>query len=470
MTDQTTTEKTPGASDRSDAARFQLFAVLFSLATVLYHRWDWFDPELATLPLAAAFWVLLRPSAPGRLLGLALLQGAFAFGDLPDGNTNRTLQVFFSVVLVGAWLGALVRERRLPSAAAWFRRLAPPLRLSLLAIYFWAAFHKLNTDFFDIDKSCGVELYRRVTEKVGFLPWPDGPGALTVVVWATVLVEGALPLLLVARRTRAVGLGVAAVLHFGFGLTMFFDFSMTMLSLLLLFTPEGFASALLGGRPPWTRLGWSQARWRWITTAGAAAFAVATEWIFWDMFDPLALAWWLLVPALGFAFWKLARGRWSWESPIELLRSGPLLALVPLALFAMGTCPYIGSKTETSLAMYSNLRTEGGVSNHLLLTQPLYLFDYQRNLVRVLESSDPQLQALANEGHPVPLFTLRKRVHGLAWTGYADQSVTYERAGAVEEYRRSDTDSALATPPTFFERKFLRFRTILPADANVCSH
>jgi NADH:ubiquinone oxidoreductase subunit 6 (subunit J) len=58
----------------------------------------------------------------------------------------------------------------------------------------------------------------------------------------------------------------------------------------------------------------------------------------------------------------------------------PGLLLIPALLFANGLMPYLGLKTETSFAMYSNLRTEGGYSNHWLMPASLQVWDYQRDL------------------------------------------------------------------------------------------
>ena len=269
---------------------------------------------------------------------------------------------------------------------------------------------------------------------------------------------------------------LAGVLHFGFGLTMFYDFSMTMLALLFLFTPAGFPFRSVP--EPRVRLRLRRGQWTALTTLVAVAFAAVTEHLLWDMFDAFALAWWLVAPALLWSGWRLAahRAAFQWPAGAHLLRCSPALLPLPLALFLMGACPYVGSKTETSLAMYSNLRTEGGVTNHLLVARPWTLFGYQTDLVRVLDSSDAHLAALAADGYPVPFYVLRERVNGPAWLGHADPEVTYERGGEQVRFRRGDPEPhpelerGLTEPPSYFERKFLRFRTILPPDANAFAH
>lgn len=454
------------------AARYRVFAVLFALATVLYHRWKWFSPLLETLPLVAATLVLVKPSATWRLLLLAVLQSVFAYRDLPDANTNRTLMVFLSATIACAWPVAWRRAGGRPDAAAWLRAFEPALRAQLVVVYAWAFWHKLNADFFDVELSCAVELYLRVTERVAFVPWPTDAAALKAVAVGTVAVEGLLPVLLVIPRTRWMGLAVGAALHFGFGLTMFYDFSMTMLALLFLFAPPELARDLLElrGLSLRARLGLSPRAWTRLLTAGAVLFAAVTELVFWDMFDFFAVAWAIVPFAVGLVAWRIARRSWRWPPARELLRVPPALAVFPLLLFLDGASPYLGAKTETAFAMYSNLRTEGGRTNHLLVPRPLALFDYQTDLVVLESSSDRELADLATLGYPVPFYVLRRRVVELVEQGVEDVAITYTRDGEHRAVAAAEHDPELSDAPSYLERKLLRFRTILPMDANACSH
>jgi hypothetical protein len=98
----------------------------------------------------------------------------------------------------------------------------------------------------------------------------------------------------------------------------------------------------------------------------------------------------------------------------------PALLFFPLCAVLNGLCPYLGLKTETSFAMYSNLRTEAGQSNHLIVRKPLSLADYQTNLVRIVDSSDEVLAKAAAQGLPIPLIEVRKRIWYMAAEGKSD--------------------------------------------------
>ncbi|MFD3000914.1 hypothetical protein ACFS7Z_11115 [Pontibacter toksunensis] len=72
------------------------------------------------------------------------------------------------------------------------------------------------------------------------------------------------------------------------------------------------------------------------------------------------------------------------------------LLVFPVIVFINGMCPYLGLKTESSFAMFSNLRTEGGVTNHYFMPIELQIFGYQKDAVEFISSSDPNLQKLAD--------------------------------------------------------------------------
>ena len=70
----------------------------------------------------------------------------------------------------------------------------------------------------------------------------------------------------------------------------------------------------------------------------------------------------------------------------------PVFWVLPALLVFDGINPYLGLKTDTAFAMYSNLRSEGGRTNHLIWRHPLDLGNYQEDLVQIVESNDPPLK------------------------------------------------------------------------------
>lgn len=73
----------------------------------------------------------------------------------------------------------------------------------------------------------------------------------------------------------------------------------------------------------------------------------------------------------------------------------PLTALntIPIWFFLHCMTPDIGLGTGGTTAMFSGLRSEGGVSNHYIIREPIRLFSYQDDVVYIDEAQNPSLIA-----------------------------------------------------------------------------
>jgi hypothetical protein len=138
-----------------------------------------------------------------------------------------------------------------------------------------------------------------------------------------------------------------------------------------------------------------------------------------------------------------------------------VLVILPLLVFANGLMPYVGLKTETSWAMFSNLRTEGGVSNHWLIPPGAQVFDYQDDLVEIVSSSNGDLQALTDERQLVPYFELRRR---------PEAAVTYLRNGVEHSFSRIADDPAFPGRVPGWMGRFMWFGPVDPTSSQPCEH
>jgi hypothetical protein len=120
-----------------------------------------------------------------------------------------------------------------------------------------------------------------------------------------------------------------------------------------------------------------------------------------------------------------------------------------------------GLKTETSWAMFANLRTEGGWTNHLLVPSSAQIFDYQRDLVAVTGSSDRYLQSVADRKLLIPYFELRRR---------PEASVSYVREGKEHVYARLADDPAFPGDIPWTLQKLLLFRPTDQSTKETCKH
>ena len=134
---------------------------------------------------------------------------------------------------------------------------------------------------------------------------------------------------------------------------------------------------------------------------------------------------------------------------------------MPLLTILNGTSPYLGLKTETAFAMYSNLRTEGERSNHLLVPRAVQLFDFQQNLVEIKDSSSGFLKNLAQRRLLLPFFEVRAFLNS-----HPNTTLTYLRHAPPG----APPDDQLRQPIPWPLRKLLYFRPVALSGPQPCSH
>jgi len=459
-------------------ARLTIFTFLFALATCAYHA----QIGLSWV-LVLALLVLARPGSVPLFAMLVLAQTAVIYAELPWVNTNRILQFIVGLTLL-ATLAASLREGHRESRLAdrWLELSEAPLRVEFLVLYGWTFFHKLNADFVDPQVSCGVAVNKQMLTLLGVQSVDVVDTFALLFIGATLVAEGGLPVLLTLRKTRHAGLLVAAAFQFIVGVAIFYSFQATMMALLFLFVPRDFPAR---AENLWQALGPKRG---WIVGIAVAVGGVVPALVAVSVWQPdltLAenleqakpafrgvfwLAWWGMLPLLGISAWLLRDCRETISARALVRPERQWLWVFPLLVLLNGVTPYLGLKTEFSFAMYSNLRTEGGVTNHLLVPGPLSFADYQIDLVQVEESSDPWLEDVVARGYPIPWVMLKRRVWETDAEGAGALAVTYVRHGARRVVPDAHSDPELMEAPSYLERKLLNFRMILPADANRCEH
>jgi hypothetical protein len=469
------------SSTVSHSRRVATFAVLSALAVIAWHaqtstrlRADW-----QTAGFIIALVVLVRPFSKVTFLSLALVEVLSVLIALPSINTNRLLQLFIfaTIASTGVYVFARNGFRKLDSGE-WLALFEPLLRLQLVIVYGLAAWHKLNVDFLNPQSSCAVFLFERtpfwhLRANSNTLRWS--------LILGTVVTEMLLPVTLSIRRTRNFAICYGALFHISLGFSEFYAFSITMMSLLFLFTPADFCDAaieLWHRRKPW--INWAVSI---VLLTIVTAMVILTALKFGPSFAEIRRAstfvgrlnmvwltvgywawYWMLLfylLPLGLFVWLWYRQPASFKPSAKCFRPMPLVFLVlPALLVFDGLNPYLGLKTDTAFAMYSNLRSEGGITNHLIWRHPLALANYQVDLIQIVESNNASLQAIATRGWPIPFFDLRRRVYGLTRDGEKNISVTFIRNGKTTRVEKAELDPDLATQPSLLERKLLLFRAI----------
>jgi hypothetical protein len=369
---------------RGAVDRLALFSVLWALA----HAWHVIgNPTLAPgwaqalLGLTIGL-VLLHPGQVVPLVAMAAVGLVMVWLEAPFLGNHWLLVGFVDLVVRAR------RRRRRPFAAVrstgptGHPGAGPAARLCLLGFYAFAAFAKLNSGFFDRSVSCAVFFFRESTESIGLAGLQLGGAAWlerTVIV-ATAAIELSVPVLLVMRRTRHLGVVLALSFHWVLALDrthQFFDFSSVLAALFILFLPAGFArwvrqrvrsvQARLALRherlPELARLGAGGAGRR----SGAGGRPGP------HLAAPGHRAGWAPFLVLGAGLIALVVRYLLEERPVATERLAPhhpVFLLVPLLVVANGLTPYLEVKTGYGWNMYANLRTVDGETNHYLLPAP----------------------------------------------------------------------------------------------------
>lgn len=458
----------------SDVPR--LFATMWAVA-VLFHvlsgpmRFQAVPPTGLGLVLLAlgltAVAVLARPRDLRLLIVLAALQVLSVWFEAPMLGNHWLIAGFVDLALLAA-AGAVWWRRRSLDVGAVFAWFTPTARWVLLISYGFAAFAKLNRAFLDPAVSCATFFARESLGVFGLDHLVSGGGVTQAVIWGTIAVELAIPVLLAVRRTRTAGVVLAFGFHAVLALDLahpFFDFSSLLLALFFLFLPPGFA-AWVGERVP------ASGRAGGLAEAGAQVLLVVVAGLLLMALGPPTPT--LAVPTLAGAYllWFVYAAVCVVAVTSYAVAHRPVgqngaltlpgrATIVVLALVVLnGLTPYLEVKTAFGFNMYSNLVTVDGASNHLLVPRTLPLTDVHEDLVAIRSSSDPDLRWYADNDYALPWLTFRAYVED-----HPEAAVSYLRDGAVDELAPG---ASRVEPVPAWREKLMAFRTVDLQDPKRC--
>ena len=464
---------------RLASRRFTLFSFLLAAAIVFHQSkiGDWEVFSAQALVTLAALWTMLRPSSTTRLF---VLMGAHLTStaiDLPYVVNHWLLLAFAEVgILVALGVGSLRGATWARDRGAMYLALAPYLRIQVLLVYLFAALAKVNSDFLDSDLSCGVAMVDELVER--------SPVELRNAVvdqsaiWGTIAIELALPIMLSLRATRVPAIFLGGAFHVVLALSGHLPFSGFALAFYALFVPDDLPDRwdqLRAARPRLDQAAGrlaELARRPWAFPAAAGVFltlaALSTygpgQRVQDAAYLTALLAYLALVALLGTLLFLCVRSgapaRWG----AGFLRlAHPAWLLGPALVFLNAFTPYVGLKTQDAWTMYSNLQTEPGHWNHLLVPEDVRVFKMQDHLVRIISSDEKMLAQAARKNRLWVWWALRQRAHE-----NPDFSVTYERDGRRYIARRAGDDPRLADRPNRVLAWAWMFRDVPQGDDNTC--
>jgi hypothetical protein len=456
-------------------------AALFSIAgdrDAIFVRLGLAHALLAWAAIGCAVSLILRPRSERllfALVGLMLVRYGIA---MPVASNNKMISAFMNAgILLVAAQAFMAHSNREELRDLIYNRIRVIARALLAVMYFYGIFHKINTDFLDPNVSCAVSLYIPLAQGFGL------DGALTgkyLAIWSTFIVEAIAIVSLYWKRYFAIGLLLALVFHFVIPISVYswyMDFSSLVFALYILSVPREVSEAFYGRcarifRALRSRFGEIAALLPFgAVLLGVSAFVAIlstlnrtvpiapshlyqSTWVLlWVIYGGIMMIL-LADAALVHLPWK---GRTQARVPIWVYG-------VPLILFVISAAPYVGLRTEASIAMFSNLHTEGGNTNHLVIDRSQHWFDYQRDVAMVRDASDPAMQHLASRNLGLVTFTLHEylRKNPEHW-------VTFDLNGTRHE-RITAASLNATTHANWFERTFLIFKPVDFSRPKRCTH
>ncbi len=476
--------RTSGGDART-AESFTVFAFIWGVTEGLHlvTFGAWVDKPVGIALAASVFWLLLRPSSLGRFALVNGLDFAYIFTIAPMTANHILFNAFVNLAML--LIIAMHWLRRRDSApidrAAVFEQIRVFGRLALIMLYFFAVFHKLNTDYFKPQISCASHLL--VT--MDWLPFTlDAKAVLAIAIWSTLIVEALIPAMLVIGPLRKYGLGLELGFHLFLSTHMhtgLYSFSALMFAMYFLFLPDVFVARLkeklVNRRAPLSAITSVTSGYRrYGRRATLAAAACVIVFVIGVMLTGVDIrVWKQYVSKIGLGVWIVwgcalactyVWTDWGKSAPMRewgvrrVLLPGPDPAMIILVLmFAHSMSPYFGLKTVPVLSMFSNLRTEGGVTNHLIMPQWLKVAGYQQDLVDIRRASHGKLRFCAKRNLLLPYFEFRRVVTQID----GPVRVKYVRDGREHVYKRTESgrvEGKPIEPVPWLLGKYLRFRAV----------
>ena len=457
---------------------YSLFAWLWAMGLIWHYLWPdnpyhvgW--PDLFVV--LGAILVLIRPQNCYLLFATAIaFILAYWLGLARSGASNHwTLQLFASLTLCLSFMIAAVK-RRTPEidAREWLGLFRPVICLLIVMLYLFASLHKLNSRYLS-EFGAAPQMYRAIVNSEHMSAFthlfPTDDALIVILPQLSILIELAIPILLLFRRSRLVAILIGVLFHSFLSLRSFpvpaHDLIVFVAAAYVLFLPDASIDSM--NATIWDRLRSSRFYESFKSVIVPAILLAlifvpalysfpALPSVEWFSFANLLLAHWALfavtyISLLVLLIYKLPAAAYD-NSPFVFGRASfPLFSIVVLA-FLVGMSPYLGLKTSGAFTMFSQLETEGNSTNHLFMPLELQIFNYQKQ-VCVIETTTQDIPTTALTGELLTYHKFRKltRIN-------PEASITYTFDGERFELERIADKPELVAGSDLFERYYLTFQ------------
>lgn len=362
-----------------------LFSVVFSLFSIFHVGNYLFEYDRLMLHydliavLITAVSLFINPSS-SRLLFLLVIVSTVSTVIQAPVDSNHTM--VRSIWLLGYWLSfvwCLVKSKQYHEI---FSSSVAAGQGTLLVMYGFGIFHKINSDFLNPVFSCAVTLWNEMPAPLSSI---DIGGLDYMTIYGTFIIEGLIIVALLTTRFRHLGIVTGIGFHLLLALSnyaMYISFTTLAICLHCLFISESSAKNIVNSFEfslIVKRL--NTVFFKFILLCILVSFAYAA---FLKSYTQVSILGMLVL--LPFCYTILKHGQVREEARLNSV-SKRIGFICTIIFFANCFMPYLGLKSAQSINMFANLKLEGGKSNHLLISERWQYFDFLNDVVIITKMS-----------------------------------------------------------------------------------
>ncbi|KKN08434.1 hypothetical protein LCGC14_1056750 [marine sediment metagenome] len=464
--------------------RFTLFAIMWVLAVFFHmiHRSDIVSGIVPVLTVLAGVYVLLDPSKDIRLILFSALHVGVYLIHAP--NTSNHAFFAFCVDMTILLVYGFNYLKSNPDRKHFFWKLNPIIKWFTIILYFFAVFHKLNSNYLDPSSCGGSILIDRLLNNKAAVSILGVISADTIQflkyfnIYSSLLLEMLIPILLLHRKFAWLGCFLGIVLHATLGFVYFWHFTPLLYALYVLFLPDVFYTKIFGLYRN------SQMLRKGIKYSLLSLFVIIPILFVSSFYFPIienelgnfsrnsGRGWalginirtfigWLpfLVYTSIFTYFVVLFARGSQNKFIYKL---PLAYyLFPVTIILNGFSPYLGFKTHQSFSMFSGVLTHGTTNNHLFMPT-INILNTQEDVVTPFPENHTNYDQELNwkNDEKMVYYELQKRVTELHDKGISGINLHYWRNGNEVYIENAETNEELIIPLNWVDKKFRIYREI----------
>ncbi len=390
----------------------------------------------------------------------------------PDVANHVNLIVFCNLLMISAMIYSFL-SKKFNADENFFKIIQPSLRVTLVITYFLAGFHKLNKDYFNPEVGCHSTILNELIAGFGLSNITLAESFLFSIAILTLIWEVLGAFFLVIPKLQWPIIVLAYLIHSVLALVNFVDFSALSFALLLTFIPPSYYK-ILDEHSSIRIFNLNCDRTHLYFTLNAAGGILYSIYLNTVHFVTIRLIYGLIFnlafiifiwPILSVVLRPSIRPPWTGVAVFSKITPSFMYLFYTFLLF-FGINPYLGLRTAGTFSMFSNLRTEGEFSNHILLRQnPIKIWTYQEDVIKLIKIDNTLAKtSLGQEklqGYELPIVEFRKLIY--LWTKAGHKvPITFEYQG--RRYSSEDITQApnWKTHTRSWAMKLMDFRIIQP--------